>query len=412
MINEKTRDFILRNRQEDVRKLALKKAPEGVDLAMALQQIEGWQTAVRKLPSWAGREGLWFPPRLAMEQCSSEQTATYKRALVKRLLHIGSTPADGTMMDLTGGFGIDFSFMAPLFTRAVYMEQQPELCRIARHNFTVLHLDQTEIREGNSSEKPQDWPDAELCFIDPARRDAAGHKTVAIEDCTPDLTTLQDFIHRKARFCLIKLSPMLDIQAALRVLRGVSEVHAVCVQNECKELLLVAAQPPAHPVVFHCADIEKERTECFTFTAEDERKADCTYAQAVGKYLYEPNAAILKCGGYRTLAARYGLCKLHPNSHLYTSDLFREDFPGRTFLVENASGFGKKEVNKLLRDISQANLTVRNFPATVADLRKRLHLKEGGETYLFATTLNSGEHVLLRCRKVLPTVTTGPYQQL
>ncbi|MDE7378878.1 MAG: class I SAM-dependent methyltransferase [Paraprevotella sp.] len=411
MINEKTRDFILRNRLEDVRKLALKKAPEGVDLPMALQQIEGWQTAVRKLPSWAEREGLWFPPRLAMEQCSSEQTASYKHALVKRLLHIGDTPADGTMMDLTGGFGIDFSFIAPLFTRAVYMERQPELCRIARHNFTVLHLDQAEVREGDSSNKPQEWPDAELCFIDPARRDAAGHKTVAIEDCTPDLTVLQDSIHRKARLCLIKLSPMLDIQAALRVLHGISEVHAVCVQNECKELLLVATHPLAHPVAFHCVDMEKERTTYFTFTAEEEKKADCSYAQSVGKYLYEPNAAILKCGGYRILAARYGLCKLHPNSHLYTSNLLREDFPGRTFQIENVSGFGKKEVSKMLQGTSQANLTVRNFPATVADLRKRLRLKDGGDIYLFATTLDNGEHVLLRCRKVSPTAMTRLCQQ-
>lgn len=399
MINVQTLDFIRRNRLGDVRELALKKVPEGVELPLALQQIEGWQTARRKLPSWAEKEGLWYPPRLSMEQCSSEQTALYKRDVIKRLLQLTDGETGGTMMDLTGGFGIDFSFMATLFTRAVYMERQAVLCRIARHNFDVLQLKQAEVCETDSATHPEEWPDADLCFIDPARRDGAGHKIVAIADCTPDLTRLQEAIRQKARLCLIKLSPMLDTKAALHALRDIQEVHAVCVQGECKELLLVMSREIPAPTTFHCTNIEAERTMSFVFTEEEETNAVCTYADTPGHYLYEPNAAILKCGGYRSLSARLGLQKLHPNSHLYTSDNLCTSFPGRTFRIEDISGFGKKELRQTLQGLSRANLTVRNFPATVADLRKRLRLQEGGDIYLFATTLNNGQHALIRCRK-------------
>lgn len=399
-MNEQTQDFIRTHRHEDVRKLALKRPPEGVNLHEALQQIEGRQTAGKKLPSWAALDGIWFPPRLSMEQCSSEQTATYKRGLVHRLLPAAGNGTDSTMMDLTGGFGIDFSFLAVLFSRAVYMERQPELCRIARHNFSVLGLAQAEVHEVDSSANPQDWPEADLCFVDPARRDTVGRKTVSVEDCTPDLTLLQHDMRRKARYSLVKLSPMLDIQAALRSLQGISEVHAVCVQRECKELLCVMPQDKTEQVVFHCVNIGKDgRTEDFAFTADEEKTASCRYASEPGCYLYEPNAAILKCGGFNCLSERYGISKLHPNSHLYTSDMPCEDFPGRMFRVDSVSGFGKKEITTLLHGISQANLTVRNFPATVAELRKRLRLKEGGDTYLFATTLHDGHHVMIRCRK-------------
>ena len=401
MLDEKTQDFIRTHREEDVRRLALKPAPENVDLRMALQQIEGWQTARRKLPSWAERDGIQYPPRLPMEQCSSEQTARYKQALVKRLLDNDGTEAPHTLMDLTGGFGIDFSFLAPLFDRAVYMERQPELCRIAAHNFKTLGLAQAEIRETDSSLSPDEWPDATCCFVDPARRDTVGRKTVAIEDCEPDLSILQEAIRRKAAFSLIKLSPMLDIRMALRTLAHVAEVHAVSVQGECKELLLVMTRQKPEKTACHCVNLGTE-DPTFTFTLTEEEEAACTYSDTPGRFLYEPNASVMKCGGFRSLATRYGLRKLHPNSHLYTSDHSCKDFPGRAFAIEDCCGFGKKELKGLLNGLGQANLTVRNFPDTVAGLRKRLKLKEGGNAYLFATTLSDGRHVLLRCRKAGP----------
>ena len=304
-------------------------------------------------------------------------------------------------MDLTGGFGIDFSFLAPLFDRAVYMERQPELCRIAAHNFKTLGLAQAEIRETDSSLSPDEWPDATCCFVDPARRDTVGRKTVAIEDCEPDLSILQEAIRRKAAFSLIKLSPMLDIRTALRTLAHVAEVHAVSVQGECKELLLIMTRQKPEKTACHCVNLGTE-DPTFTFTLTEEEEAACTYSDMPGRFLYEPNASVMKCGGFRSLATRYGLRKLHPNSHLYTSDHSCKDFPGRAFAIEDCCGFGKKELKGLLNGLGQANLTVRNFPDTVAGLRKRLKLKEGGNAYLFATTLSDGRHVLLRCRKAGP----------
>ena len=398
MPNEETLTFIRNHRKDDVKRLALKTVPPGVDLPAALQQIEGWQTAVRKLPSWAAHEGLLYPPRLSMEQCSSEATARYKRQVISRLSAGTAKDACRTFIDLTGGFGIDFSFLAGPFQRAVYMERQPELCRIARHNFHLLGLPQAEVVETDSTRFPESWPEADWCFIDPARRDTAGRKTVAIEDCEPDLNVLQERIRAKARFCLVKLSPMLDIRAILRTLQHVTEIHAVSVQGECREVLAVMTRErPEQEVTFHCVNLQTAQPD-FVFTQAEEEEAQCLYGPPA-RYLYEPNASVMKCGGFCCIGLQYGLQKLHPLSHLYTSDALRTDFPGRAFRIAACSGFGKKELKALIGDIQQANLAVRNFPDSVAGLRKRLRLKEGGDTYIFATTLTDGSHVLIRCTK-------------
>ncbi|MCD8318852.1 MAG: hypothetical protein LUC45_08510 [Paraprevotella sp.] len=399
MLNEETRGFIMAHREEEVCRLALKTVPDKVDLHAALQQIEGWQTAVHKLPSWAGRDDLWYPPRISMEQCSSESTARYKREVVRRWLEaecIGVGPR--TMMDLTGGFGIDFSFLAVLFDRAVYMERQEELCLIASHNFQVLGLGQAEVRHVDSALAFSEWPEVDFCFADPARRNTVEKKIVTIEDCEPNLGALQEHIREKSRFCLVKLSPMLDIQVALRTLTHVAEVHAVSLRGECKELLIVLSRKMSVRTVFHCVNLETSQPD-FSFTQADDDNAACVYADRPGRFLYEPNASVMKCGGLRCLAERYGLNKLHPNSHLYTSDEWLTDFPGRRFLIQKYCGFGKKELQTFMHDMVQANLTVRNFPSTVAELRKRLKIKEGGEDYLFATTMADGHRVLLHCKK-------------
>ena len=398
--NEATRAFILAHQQEDTRRLALKKPPKDVDMPFALQQIEGWQTATRKLPSWAAKEGLLYPPRLSMEQCSSEITAKNKQKIVRQWMMSQHTPdsAPTTLIDLTGGFGIDFSFLAPLFDRSIYMERQPGLCRIAAHNFKLLGLTQAKVCQTDSTLQPETWPEADCCFIDPSRRDTAGRKTVSIENCEPDLARLQAAILRKARFCMAKLSPMLDIRHTLQTLPHTAEVHAVSVQGECKELLWLMSRETTPDITFHCVNLGTGSPD-FIFTREEETAATCPYTSVLGRYLYEPNPSIMKCGAFRSVAARHKMEKLHPNTHLYTSDKLQTDFPGRIFIVENHTRFGKKELKPFLRDMTQANLTVRNFPETVESLRKRLKLKEGGDVYLFASTLADGSHVLIRCRK-------------
>lgn len=449
MFHQDTWDFIRKHAQDDVRKLALKRPTNpNVDLKEALVQIEGYQTARKKLPLWAENPQLVYPPRISMEQCSSETTALYKQQVVRRLLQGLSGPL--SMADMTGGFGIDFSYLAPLFDRAYYIEQQEILCRIAQHNLKVLGLKQAEVLHGDGVERMPEQAPLTLVFIDPARRDQQGKKTVALSDCTPDLSAIQERIRSCSRFCMAKLSPMLDIHQALQELKGVSEVHVVSVDNECKELLLILAsgetenttgiatakkrqetdgnlasetdkaeevaankledastssnseqsnvKKPAETRIF-CVNLQKGEQQTFEYTAQEEASAEAVYTDQPGAYLYEPNTSLLKAGAYKCLCARFGVRKLHPNSHLYTSDTLYADFPGRRFRVTGSRTFSKQDLKQIARDIPQANITIRNFPSTVQELRKKLKIKEGGDRYLFATTLKNEQHIILECLK-------------
>ena len=389
-------EYIQRHRDEDVRVLALKPVPEGVDLKWCLQQIEGWQTARHKLPRWADIAGLWFPPHLSLEQCSSEDTAKYKSQLAGRLLP--SPDLRSSMIDLTGGYGVDFSYMAPAFQHAVYVEQQPHLCDIAKCNFPLLGLtNATIINEETSPGSPFMQEQYSLIYLDPSRRNTAGKKMVAIEDCTPNLAALQEILLEHSRYVVIKLSPMLDITQALRVLHQVCEIHIVSVRGECKELLFVLSAS-SHRPTFYCVNLQSDDSVFVSDMPEEPRVPVCT--ENIQHYLYEPNASILKANQQDALPGKYDIAKLHPQSHLFTSDTFYADFPGRVFETEDWSHFNKQELRLFLSGISQANLTVRNFPSTVAELRKKLKLKEGGDVYIFATTLHDGTHALIRCKKI------------
>lgn len=382
--------FIAQNRDANVKELALSKTPRGIDLHYCLQQIEGRQIAQRKLPSWADTEGIIYPVKLSLEQCSSELSALYKQQLVKRLMPEGRH----SMADLTGGFGIDFSFLAKLFDEAVYVERDERLCETARHNLPLLGLPKAQVHCMTSEEFLDGMGTFDLIYLDPSRRDAVGRKVFALGDCSPDVEALQETLLGHARMVLVKLSPMLDIQDALRRLPDVSEVHVVSIGGECKEVLLVLCRQN-RGVMYHCTNIT---TRVQTFST-DKRDTDPVIAPCLERYLYEPNASILKAGVQNALCQSYGIRKLHPFSHLFTSAHFIEDFPGRAFLIEDCCSFAKKDLKRLLEGISQCNLTVRNFPATVAELRKRLKLREGGDSYLFATTLGDGSHALLRCHQ-------------
>ena len=390
-ISSETLRFIEENARADVRSLALqaKKYPQ-VDMAMAVVQIAGRQIAEAKVPSWYHTEGLLYPKHLSMEQCSSEATAIYKAGLVE----------GDSFADLTGGFGIDCSFLSRKFKQADYVERQAELCELAKHNFPLLGLN-IGVHNEDGVEYLKQMQPVDCLFLDPARRDGHGGKTVAIADCEPDVSALEDLLVEKAKKVMVKLSPMLDLSLALKHLKYVREVHIVSVNNECKELLLILQKESASSdITIHCEHIvNASEHQSFSFTQEQERTSDCPLATEVGAYLYEPNASILKAGAYRSLTQTYACKKLHASSHLYTSEQFVEDFPGRRFRVEAVSGFGKKELKEFLQGMEKANLTIRNFPSSVADLRKRLKLKEGGEDYVFATTLADESKVMIKCRK-------------
>ena len=390
-LSPETLRFIEENARADVRSLALqaKKYPQ-VDMAMAVVQIAGRQIAEAKVPSWYRTLGLLYPKHLSMEQCSSEATAIYKAGLVE----------GDTFADLTGGFGIDCSFLSRKFKQADYVERQTELCELAEHNFPLLGLN-IGVHNEDGVEYLKQMHSVDVLFLDPARRDGHGGKTVAISDCEPDVSALEDLLVEKAKKVMVKLSPMLDLSLALKALKHVREVHVVSVNNECKELLLILEKSKeSSEIVIHCEQITSAREhQHYVFTQEQERTSDCPLSAEVGAYLYEPNASILKAGAYRSLTQAYPVNKLHASSHLYTSPYYIEDFPGRRFQVEAVSGFGKKELKTLLPGLEKANLTIRNFPSSVAELRKRLKLKEGGECYLFATTLSDESKVLIKCRK-------------
>ena len=453
-MNQATQDFIRQHQDDDVRQLAFlgSKYPE-VDMPFALDQIRGRKMARVKLPRWASLEGIIYPPHISMEQCSSESTALYKAELAARLLGLPAS-SSGTEMkaeneiefvDLTGGFGVDFSYIAArLGVKSMYVERQAHLCETAKENFERLGLKNAIVKNGDGIEvlhsfqpKKKDAASADdslgitydqsrsllktnlglkIIFIDPARRDDAGNKVVSLKDCTPDVTVLQEEMLSKADYVIIKLSPMLDWHRAVSELSHVREVHIISVNNECKELLLVLSARNMGDMEASSADGEDggvnhagnlriyciNDTQSFVCDESDMETSSVKIAPSIleeMQYLYEPNASLMKAGCFGVLSERYDARMLSKNSHLFVSQAPIEAFPGRSFRIIAVSSFNKKELKRHLAGITKANIATRNFPLSVAELRKRLKLKDGGETYIFATTLSDESHVLVITEK-------------
>ena len=496
------------------------KYPE-VNMPFALDQIRGRKMAHVKLPRWASIEGIIYPPHISMEQCSSEQTALYKAELAARLLGLSVSSSENEkecekasnshfskicefasegavdsefaqnedtckkqqiltefdkcvnkskekpneedfseeieFVDLTGGFGVDFSYIASrLGVKSMYVERQAHLCEAAKENFERLGLKNVSVKNGDGIEVLHSFHSKKnaasdtfgiteeqsqsllktnlglkLIFIDPARRDDAGNKVVSLKDCTPDVTLLQEEMLSKADYIIIKLSPMLDWHHAVSELSSVREVHIISVNNECKELLLVlsarnmggnvgsnlfpvrnygsvlpSAEDSGH--IEDAADAGNLRIYCIndaqSFVCDEMKMEESSVKIAPPvleemQYLYEPNASLMKAGCFSVLSERYGARMLSKNSHLFVSMEPIVDFPGRSFRIIAISSFNKKELKRHLSGITKANIATRNFPLSVAELRKRLKLKDGGETYIFATTLSDESHVLMITEK-------------
>ena len=450
-MNQATQDFIRQHQDDDVRQLAFlgSKYPE-VDMPFALDQIRGRKMARIKLPRWASLEGIIYPPHISMEQCSSESTALYKAELAARLLGLPAS-SSGTEMkaeneiefvDLTGGFGVDFSYIAArLGVKSMYVERQAHLCEAAKENFGRLGLKNAIVKNGDGIEvlhsfhpKKKDVASADdslgitydqplsllktnlglkIIFIDPARRDDAGNKVVSLKDCTPDVTVLQEEMFLKADYVIIKLSPMLDWHRAISELSHVREVHIISVNNECKELLLVLSARNMGEMEASSADGEVKHAgnlriycindaQSFVCDELDMESSQVKIAPSTleeMQYLYEPNASLMKAGCFGVLSGRYDARMLSKNSHLFVSREPIAAFPGRSFRIIAVSSFNKKELKRHLSGITKANIATRNFPLSVAELRKRLKLKDGGETYIFATTLSDESHVLMITEK-------------
>ena len=383
-VNQSTLDYIRQHADEDVRQLALRghKCPD-VDLQYALEQIAGRQKARTKLPSWAAIDGIVYPPHLSMEQCSSEATARYKASIAGK---------GALFVDLTAGFGVDMALISQGFQKAVHVERQPQLCAISSENFHLLGLNHIEVVCGDGVAYLHTMRHADLLFIDPARRDVHGGRTYDISDCTPNVLEILDEMLVKADRVMIKLSPMLDWRKAVADLGKVNEVHIISVDNECKELLLILSKTKK-PLRVFCVNND----ECFE-VVEGISSQPRPLPQDM-RYLYEPNASVMKAGCFDLIEQRFGVVQLERNSHLFVSDKEILGFPGRQFLIEKRTSMNKRELKATLADVDQANITVRNFPMSVAELRKRLKLKEGGDVYIFATTISDEGHQLLVCRK-------------
>lgn len=399
-ITKATLDYIREHRNENVRTLALKgQRSADVDLTFALQQIDGWQRARTKLPMWAENEGIIFPPHISMEQCSSEHTARYKAD------NILPDEMD-VFVDLTGGFGVDFSYMSRRAKKAIYVEQQEHLCHIAEHNFAALGMTNVEVVNKDAIEVLKSLPPKSVgkrtvIYLDPARRDINGRKTYAISDCTPDIVSLWSLLQEKADEIGIKLSPMLDYHEALRLLPGISEVHIVSVKNECKELLLRSPHPTSprgrEKTVLYCVN------DCETFVTSIPSLAPVLTLYEpveVGNYILLPNASVMKAGCWGDLCERFGVEALSNDSHIFcakNADSI-DNFPGKPFIVHAVCSMNKRELKQTMAGITHANIAVRNFPLSTDELRKRLKVKDGGEWYIFGTTVME-QHTLLLCKK-------------
>ena len=439
------------------------KNPE-VDMPFALDQIRGRKMARAKLPLWANIDGIIYPPHISMEQCSSESTALYKAELAARLFGLPVSSSEnekaagnasdshfskicefvseravdsefakneGTFekkqiltesednvnevknetgqedfseeiefVDLTGGFGVDFSYIASrLGLSSMYVERQAHLCEAAKENFERLGLKNAIVKNEDGIEVLHSLKELKLIFIDPARRDDAGNKVVSLKDCTPDVTVLQEEMLLKADYVIIKLSPMLDWHRAVSELSHVRVVHIISVNNECKELLLVlSARNMGENLRIYCIN-DAQSFVCDELDMESSQVKIAPSTLEEMQYLYEPNASLMKAGCFGVLSGRYDARMLSKNSHLFVSQAPIEAFPGRSFRIIAVSSFNKKELKRHLSGITKANIATRNFPLSVAELRKRLKLKDGGETYIFATTLSDESHVLVITEK-------------
>jgi hypothetical protein len=391
-LSEAEQAFIAEHQHADVNQLILSSGKyKNVDVKKLAVQILARQKAVRKLPEWVAQPGVLFPPTLSVEQSSSEATARFKASLV----------SGKYLMDITGGMGIDVFYMSQQFESATYFELQNAVAAAAIYNFRLFKKKNITVRNTDSLEAIADEKlTADWIFTDPARRDNNKEKVVKLSDCEPDIPAHLDLLLRAAPNILVKTSPLLDIDLAVKELKYVKAVYAVGFDQECKELLFhLRNDASANDLILKPRILNQrgEVTASLDFTKAEEQNALITYSNPLS-YLYEPHAAILKSGAFKTTGVELGLHKIAPSSHLYTSEYKAEHFPGRTFEIIGYCKPDGAEIRKMIGQ-DKANLTIRNFPAKIQDLRKKWRLNEGGDIYLFATTRSDNKKIVIACRK-------------
>ena len=365
-----------------------KQLVEGYDNRFVLNQLYGKQKAKNKFPYLFENPKILYPKKVSIEQSSSEKTAVWKAKLV----------SGDSLLDMTGGFGVDTHHFSKIVQKVTYLEKNTELYDIVKHNFEVLEaknitiFNEDSINYLKNTKQKFDW-----IYLDPARRDEEGNRKIGLKGYLPNLLEIKDLLFEKAENILIKVSPMLDIKQAIQQLETVQKVIVLAVQNEVKELLFVVNPTNEVPLIYQCVDLRKNNQEINYQSAKNRLIEIINYASPK-TYIYEPNATILKAGLFNEIAIDYNLAKLHPNTHLYTSHKLDQTFPGRIFLCKAVESFNKKAITPYLNH-KKANITTRNFPYSVSQIKKKLGLKDGGNNYIFATTLQNNELKLLLCEK-------------
>lgn len=388
ILNAEIQAFIDNNIGKSISKLALQKNPfQEVDWISILNQIEAKTKAKEKLPTWFSTETIIYPSKISIEQTSSEKTAAYKASIVSR----------ESLIDLTGGFGVDDFYFAKKIKTVAHCEINPELSNLVKHNFEQLNVSNITCYAGdslatlNTLNAKWDW-----IYIDPSRRNDIKGKVFMLKDCLPNVPENIDFYFTYSNAVLIKTAPILDISAGLSELKHVKTIHIVALENEVKELLWELHKGYSGDISIKTVNIVKDETETFDFVLNENSKfPNLSLPQ---KYLYEPNSAIMKSGGFDEVSSFYNLNKLHKHSHLYTSTALIS-FPGRVFEIQNTFPYNKTEMKSYLEK-SQANITTRNFPDSVETIRKKWKIKDGGNVYCFFTTDENNHKIVLICTKI------------
>ena len=388
LLNPEIQQYISQNLHSDSTALVLKGITfEDVSTLELVEQIEAKSKSEKKLPTWFKLDQIYYPNKLNIEQTSSEVTANYKSQLI----------GGKTLIDLTGGFGVDCYYYSKKFEQVTYCEVSPELQKIVKHNFEILNIQNASIlnQDGIGYLKDQsamyDW-----IYVDPSRRHEQKGKVFFLKDCLPNIPEHLSVLWSRSKHIMIKTSPLLDITSGIGELQYVKSIHVLAVNNEVKELLWILEYGFIAPVKIYTANLKTHSTENFDFYLDQESETVVDYSEPL-QYLYEPNSAILKSGGFNTLVSNFNVKKLHKHSHLYTSTV-QTDFPGRKFIIKKSLPYNKKKIKDL--QITKANITTRNFPETVADLRKIFKIKDGGSHYLFFTTNPKNEKIVIICTKV------------
>ncbi|WP_353777991.1 class I SAM-dependent methyltransferase [Winogradskyella sp. 3972H.M.0a.05] len=388
ILHKEVQEFIDNNLNADITKLLLKGIQfEGVSTKALVEQIEAKKRSQKKLPTWFSSKGIYYPNKLNIEQTSSEITAKYKSSLV----------SGKSIVDITGGFGIDCFYFSKHIESVTHCEINADLSEIVTHNYNALGVSNVETISSDGisylkeTDKKFDW-----IYIDPSRRHDVKGKVFFLSDCLPNVPEHLDLLFERTDNILVKTSPLLDISSGIKELKQVKAIHVVAVNNEVKELLWVLEKDVSEAIMIKTINIKKEAVSEFEFLYDAEKDVSVNY-DLPQQYLYEPNAAILKAGAFKSIAKAFDLNKLHAHTHLYSSNMLIS-FPGRRFKIDKVLPFNKKRLK--YERISMVNIATRNFPESAEKIKKRFHLKDGGRTFLFFTTNVRGEKIILVCSKV------------